>query len=58
MDRKEAKHQAGEVVRETEPAAVIDAEAFERDQEDPQWREFIAASEEHLAALERDGRVR
>lgn len=58
MDRREAEHETGEVVRETEPAAVIDAGAFKRDQEDPRWREFIAASEKHLAALERDGRVR
>jgi len=39
-------------------AAVIDRKEFEKDQQDSKWREFIKASQEHLAALERDGRHR
>jgi hypothetical protein len=49
---------AEELGREVEPAAVIDADAFERDREDPLWREFIQASRDHVETLERDGRSR
>lgn len=44
--------------REVEPAAVIDAHAFEQDREDPSWREFIQASRDHVETLEREGRSR
>ncbi len=44
--------------REVEPAAVIDAHAFEQDREDQSWRKFIQASRDHVETLERNGRSR
>lgn len=58
IESETGQRNAGDHGREIEPAAVIDGHAFERDQKDPAWREFIRASEEHLDALERDGRSR
>jgi len=57
-DREIMQSRAEELGREVEPAAVIDADAFEQDREDPLWLEFIQASRDHLETLERNGRSR
>ena len=39
-------------------AAVIEREEFEKDQQDVTWRRFILQAQDHLEALEQDGRSR